>query len=92
LTLVVPPEVDSDYTTQVILTHPYTKFERVLPVTFSYSQQKEKPVQKKTVKSQQEPEYEEMAVVKTKKSDSKGWGTYLAMASVLIATFLFIAK
>ena len=37
LTLVVPPEVNHDFKTKVVLTHPYTKFERVLPVSFVYS-------------------------------------------------------
>jgi len=42
LTLMVPPEVDHDFDTTVVLTHPYTKFERVLPVSFVYTQPKEK--------------------------------------------------
>lgn len=34
LTLFVPHEIDRDFKANVILTHPFTKFRRVLPVVF----------------------------------------------------------
>ena len=37
LTLMVPPDVDHDFEATVVLTHPFTKFERVIPVKFVYS-------------------------------------------------------
>jgi hypothetical protein len=37
LTLMVPPEIDQDFTTTVVLTHPYTKVERSIPVSFVYT-------------------------------------------------------
>lgn len=36
LTVIVPSEVTKDFKANIVLTHPYTKFQRVLPVTFTY--------------------------------------------------------
>jgi len=96
LTLVVPPEVDHDFSTTVVLTHPYTKIERVIEVSFTYTQPKKEQVKKTpqaAVKQQQEPDYEEMP--KQRKSDQKGsggFGTYLAMFLVIVCTVAFIAQ
>jgi len=97
LTLIVPPEVDQDFTTSVVLTHPYTKIERVLPVSFVYNQSKDKQSRKPSQQTAKhnEPDYEDMP--KQRKSDSKGsgnggFGSYLAMFLVLVLSGLFIAK
>lgn len=93
LTLSIPSDVDRDFETTVVLTHPYTKFEKVLPVSFVYTQPKEKQTRKTPVK-QQEPDYEEMP--KQRKSDYKGsgggFGNYLAMFLVLAVTIAFVAQ
>ncbi len=61
LTVIVPSDVTHNFQANIILTHPYTKFQRVIPVTFDYRDDQPKPKTKTT--SKQEPEFENMRVV-----------------------------
>jgi hypothetical protein len=36
LTVIVPAEVTKDFKANIVLTHPYTQFKRILPLTFKY--------------------------------------------------------
>lgn len=50
LTLIVPSDVNQDFKANVVLIHPYTKFEKTLPLEFKFveTQTSSKPAKKPT--------------------------------------------
>lgn len=82
LTIAVPADVTFNFQANVILTHPYTKFQRIIPVTFDFRDDQPKPRTKAT----KEPDYENMRIVKTERTLS----SYLAIVLVGVASIVFI--
>ena len=62
LTVWVPQEIDRDFKASVILTHPFTKFRRVLPVTFKMEPTKAQKQTRREEPATVAAEYEDMPV------------------------------
>lgn len=62
LTVWVPQEIDRDFKASVILTHPFTKFRRVLPVTFKMEPTKAQKPTRREEPATVAAEYEDMPV------------------------------